>query len=101
MDPFGLGTMDQVEPFHDSVSVRISLPVLYAPTPVQADGAEHDTPLRVSDSRLEVSGLGTIDQADPFHISTSVSLYEPSTAYSPTAVHAVELLHETAVRATV
>ena len=73
----------------------------YSPTAVQADGAEHDTPLRRPDSRLEVSGLGTIDHTDPFHISTSVSPYEPSRAYSPTAVHTVELLHETASRATV
>ena len=73
-ETFGLGRMDQVEPFHDSISVRSSLPLLYDPTAVQAEGPEHDTPLSVSDSTLEVSGLGTIDHADPFQVSMSVSL---------------------------
>jgi hypothetical protein len=47
---------------------------------------------------LEVLGLGTIDHTEPFHDSISVWFSKPSTASMPTAVQAVELLHDTPVK---
>jgi hypothetical protein len=98
----GLGTIDHTEPFHDSISVSAMLDWfgsygVNVPTAVQAEGLLHETPPRVLFWMLEVLGLGTIDHAEPFHDSISVWFSAPSTASTPTAVQAVELLHETPV----
>ena len=69
---FGLGTIDQVTPFHCSMRVFGVLPTLKVPTAVQAEAAEHETPVRSFDWVSLVFGLGTIDQVTPFHCSTSV-----------------------------
>jgi hypothetical protein len=69
----GLDTIDHVDPFHDSISVRSALVVLVVmlePTDMHADGPLHDTPARKSFG--EGLGLATIDHAVPFHDSISV-----------------------------
>jgi hypothetical protein len=46
--------------------------VLSLPTAVQSVGLVHDTPSSVLSSVADTSGLGTIDQVEPFHDSVSV-----------------------------
>ena len=60
----------QVEPFH--CSMRASGAVRAKPTVTQNEVLTHDTPERSLSSVETVLGLGTMDQADPFHCSTSV-----------------------------
>jgi hypothetical protein len=90
---FGLGTIDQVVPFHDSTSVLGLRP--RAPTAVQVVGDTHDTAERPS-PRESGFGLGTIDQVVPFHDSMRV-LGPPFAAVPvPTAVQALADTHDTA-----
>jgi hypothetical protein len=66
----GVGTTDQVLPFQDSTRGCTSPPLfLKYPTAVHEVRETHDTPSK----RLPVVltlGVGTIDQAVPFHVST-------------------------------
>jgi hypothetical protein len=71
----GLETIDQVVPFHISVKVLTMLLLLLVddPTAMQESSDVHATP----DNELlsvPTSGLETIDQAVPFHVSISVWL---------------------------
>src|SRR5579859_3578024 len=73
----GLGTTDQTVPFHDSIRVLLAeprpLPVL--PTATQSRAETQETPARALGVDSEPGlGLGTIDQAVPFHDSTRVLL---------------------------
>jgi len=103
----GLGTMDQVDPFHDSTSVSDPPDALGpSPTAVHAAGPVHDTPWRELSGNGEPgegSGLGTMDQVVPFQDSTSVPVNKgpPEVEVlpaSPTAVHDAGPVHETALR---
>jgi hypothetical protein len=65
------------------------------PTAVQAEAEVHETPMRPFSSRPLMVGLGTIDQAVPFHCSTRVW---PVDAIEPTATQTETEAHETASR---
>ena len=97
----GLGTTDQLVPFHDSTNVLICTLSICSrkPTAVQAAGDTHDTPV----SQLEPFtgggwGEGATDQLVPFHDSTSVLTTSPLRSKEPTAVQAVADAHDTALR---
>src|SRR5580692_10387350 len=93
----GLGTIDQADPFHDSISVwRTGALSSASPTAMQCVGSEQDTPDRVF-SVGEGEGLGTMDQAVPSHDSISVSWSVP-TSTLPTAAQSVGPLHDTPER---
>jgi hypothetical protein len=64
-----LDTIDQAEPFHDSNSGSPAAD----PRAVHALGCGHDTLFKKLLLAPEF-GLGTTDQATPFHCSTSVWL---------------------------
>jgi hypothetical protein len=86
--PFGLGTTDHAEPFHDSTNVCAG-PLPVEPTATQFVTEVHATPA----SKLCVGdgfGLGTTAQVVPFHHSVRVSWFEPLKEY-PTATHALAL----------
>jgi hypothetical protein len=93
MDPFGLGTMDQDEPFHISVSVS-SVDPWYVPTAIQKSGPLHDT----SESPLfwdaDVFGLGTIDQAETVVAAEA----DPARASTPPPRHASPIAKRTSGR---
>lgn len=82
--PDGLGDrmIDHLLPFRRSTSVEPRLP---RPTAVQSVADTHDTPVSAGlTATLPKSGglgEGVIDQADPFHCSTSVDF--PSQFLSP------------------
>ncbi len=82
----GLGTMDQADPFHDSINVWAPAVVSAKPTAVQSVGPVHDTPDNCSYVDVGTSGLGTVDQAVPFHDSASVSRPLEPTWALPTAM---------------
>ena len=97
--PLGLGAADQVIPSHDSIKVATlcESTVLLPPTATQAVELVHDTALRPSPVRPGTDvglGLGTIDQAAPFHDSTSVPV-PPVVSKKPTAVQSVRPVHDT------
>ena len=69
----GLGTIAQTDPFQDSIRVCAwALAVVWPPTATHAEGLLHDTAARRCPKWASVLGLGTIDQADPFHDSINV-----------------------------
>jgi hypothetical protein len=89
----GLGMIDQLAPFQNSLSVRY--PPAPAerfayPTALQNVSPVHDTARRLSFSPNPVLGLGISDHADPFQSSAKV----PS-PLKPTAMHHVERGHDT------
>jgi hypothetical protein len=76
---FGFATIDQTEPFQDSIS-DCSIPGLVPPpTAVHADAETQDTPPKTSPAPATL-GLGTTDHAVPSHDSTSVPAGESPTA---------------------
>jgi hypothetical protein len=86
--PFGLGTTDHAEPFHDSTN-DCAGPLPVEPTATQFVTEVHATPA----SKLCVGdgfGLGTTAQVVPFHHSVRVSWFVPLKEY-PTATHALAL----------
>jgi hypothetical protein len=85
VDGLGLGTTDQVVPFHCSIRDP--------PTAMQAEAEVHDTP-----SRPPELGLGTTDQVVPFHCSIRDDTEKGAVCMVelPTAVQAVADEHETA-----
>ena len=89
-DGFGVDLTVHVVPFHCSASVTpAKAPELsVVPTAVQAEDEVHDTEVRMGDR----PGLGVdwMLHAAPSHRSASVPRLEP-----PTAVHAVEDVHDT------
>jgi len=93
---FGLGTIDQVTPSHDSTNV-LSGPDegKTQPTETHEVGLVHDTSARLK-SLPAGSGLGTIDHDMPSHDSTSVSGAMPSEPI-PTATQLVALAQLTPV----
>jgi hypothetical protein len=98
-EPFGLGTADQAVPFHDSTRVFDVRPPpttfwIETPTAVQSVADRHDTPYRML-SPGPGFGLGTTDQAVPFHDSTKVS---GALRTEPTAVQSVADTHDTPFR---
>ena len=67
---FGLGTMVQAEPFHDSIKVwKWSVSEKKAPTAMHADGRRQDVPDNWVSAEDETFGLGTTDHTEPFHDS--------------------------------
>ena len=97
--PFGLGTTDHEVPSHDSIKVCTKWVEirLLPPTATHAVELVHDTAWSESPERPGIdvgSGLGTIDHADPFHDSTSVSA-PLSESKKPTAVQSVGPVHDT------
>jgi hypothetical protein len=82
VDGLGLGTIDHVEPFHASISVRF-MPSLYVPTAKQLDGPLQATPLR-ADWVPVVVGAEATDHAAPFHDSINCRVFVPL-VYDPTA----------------
>lgn len=100
---FGVATVVQPEPFHDSAKVTSWWVVgeKYWPTDVHAVVALQETPkseLSATPEPALGSGVGWIDQLVPFHLSASVTptvstLPMPD---DPTAVHAVADVHDTA-----
>src|SRR3974390_1290906 len=96
-EPLGLGTMDQVDPFHDSISVWSAVPLKNWPTAVHAAGPGHEMPNSSLSCDAEASGLGTMDQVDPFHDSISVWSAAPLKNW-PTAMHAAGPVHDTPLR---
>jgi len=91
---FGLATTVHVVPFHISASVWVS-PFWY-PTAMQKALLRQDTPLKAVSPGVARFGVVTTDQAVPFHCSTRGA--EPEeTAWSPTAMQKVALVHETRV----
>ena len=97
---FGLDTILQAEPFHDSISVwrkpRTSL--TDQPTAVHEFVDAHDTPEKTFELASRF-GLGTIFQLLPFHASTRVRLgarvSKPANPYVPTAWHERGETHDT------
>src|SRR5271165_4856095 len=93
----GLGTTDQVFPFHDSMRVRSSpVSVEYWPTAAQAVSLIHDTSRSGSEPKPGL-GLGTNDQKVPFHDSTKVrgSGDGPPVNHEPTVTQLDALMHDT------
>jgi hypothetical protein len=95
---FGLDTIFQALPFHDSISVRLTpLAAWYEPTAVHDAVDTHATLLSASAlvppwMRLDRS----TDQVFPFHNSTSGNVLNVELACQlPTATHAVAETHET------
>jgi hypothetical protein len=84
----GLGTIDQAVPFHCSMRVSLALVVSRPPTAVQAVVEMHVIPARPSLSVALAFGLGTIDQAVPFHCSMRVCAMRFALEELPTAKHA-------------
>jgi hypothetical protein len=92
MAPLGLGDglIDQVVPFHTSTSVWSALPLYDCPTATQYDELAQDTAYRTLLGLR--SGVGVIDQLDPFQTSASGPLVD-----SPTATHCDARPHDTAL----
>jgi hypothetical protein len=95
VDPLGLATIDQDEPFHNSVSVDVTVPVWLLPVAAQNDGPLHDTPRRALALAPVTAGVVTIVHAVPFHCSTS-AVVAPPVVDVPTASQLVALEQETA-----
>jgi hypothetical protein len=91
---FGGSWIDQVEPFHASASAKVSVPLLYEPTAMHAVDDVHATWL--SCEVVAPPGFGVVwtDQLEPSHVSASVTVLVPS-KYEPTAMQAVEDVHDT------
>jgi hypothetical protein len=70
--------MDHSEPFHASINVVVTRPLVESPTATQLDALMHDTPSRAFSSAGPVLGLGTIDHTDPFHASMRVWSLPPA-----------------------
>jgi hypothetical protein len=68
----GLGTIDQTDPFHDSIRDGPESDGRY-PTAKQSLALTHETP-RSWFGASATSGLGVTDQFVPFQVSTSVSM---------------------------
>src|SRR5580658_5355312 len=86
----GLGVIDQLVPFHDSMRV----PPLYQPAVSHDMDDTHEIPLR--ESPLPSLGLGVMLQLVPFHDSIRVPPSVPFTVMkAPTAMHDLDDTHET------
>jgi hypothetical protein len=83
----GLGTIDQLDPFHRSISVAVAV----LPTAKQLVAEAHDTPASPTPTSPAGCGLGTIDQLDPFHRSMNDAVNVP-----PTEKQLVADAHDTA-----
>jgi hypothetical protein len=78
-DPLGLGTIVQLVPFHNSVSVER---FWEDPTAMQNVGPLHDTDPKELSELGEVLALGTID-----HVETVAAGDDAGTASTPAATH--------------
>ena len=69
---FGMEMVDQADPFHCSANGVLQLPqaALTLPTAMHVSAELQLTP--VNDELPVGLGIGTIDQADPFHCSANV-----------------------------
>jgi hypothetical protein len=98
---FGLAMIFQLVPFQRSTSVRAVEPSVdddESPTAKQLVGLGHDTLNRLTSAAPFGVGLGTIDQAVPFHRSINVFALidvDANDAVSPTAKQLVALEHAT------
>src|SRR6476646_9984222 len=92
---FGLGTIDQLPPFHRSIKVLVVVLVEYEPTAKQLMVLAQDTPFNVATKFAgSMTGLGWVDQAVPFQRSRSGLVTAPPKA-SPTAKQLVVDGHDT------
>jgi len=73
---FGLGTIDQLVPFHRSINVAVDV----LPTAKQLVDDVHDTPARPAPPCPAGCGLGTTDHTDPSHLSINDAENVPPTA---------------------
>src|ERR1700728_4587032 len=91
----GLGTMDHLAPFHDSIKVLFPLPA--CPAAVHTAAETHDTPVRPFNAPCPL-GLGTMDHwvpsQDSIKVTSRLCVGEPTSA-PPTAVQAVGEVHDT------
>ena len=96
-ETFGLGVIDQVDPFHRSNSVRSASEAdSDVPDAMQNVEVTHETEDRESSTPgVSTLGLGTTDQALPFHCSIKVPATAPPPAASPTATQNDVERHET------
>ena len=91
----GLGTIDQLVPFHRSIKVFVVVLVEYEPTAKQLEGVAHDTPFNFATMLAgSTAGLGSTDQAVPFQRSKSGLIAAPPNE-SPTAKQLVVDGHDT------
>src|SRR5581483_6322948 len=92
-EPLGLGTScaDQPDPFQRSASG----PLLPDPTPTHALDEVHDTPSSVIALLPAGAAADCIDQVKPSHLSINAAGRDP-TEYSPTAMHILGAVHDTA-----
>jgi len=82
-------------PFHCSMSGANVPAKSAAPTATQKLVVTHETPLRYGEVAFGTEGIGSDDQAEPFHSSATVA---PFRGWSPlpTAMQKAEVTHETA-----
>ena len=69
-----VGTTDHAVPFQASASVWLTVPLKSSPTAVHHVVDRHETSVSSEKPPVPWSGLGTIDQSEPFHSSTNVSV---------------------------
>ncbi len=75
---FGLGSTDQLVPFHRSTNVWVAKPeVAHHPTAKQLVVLAHDTPVRLLLPDPAGCGVVTSDQLVPFQCSTRLVVAEP------------------------
>ena len=93
VEVFGLVTMDQAEPFQDSIRVWSGVAGFAKPAATQKLGLVHDTPWSRLLCEVEVFGLVTMDQAEPFQ--DSMRVWVTLLWALPTATQKLGLVHET------
>jgi hypothetical protein len=96
---FGVGVIDQVEPFQDSESVCETDPAeMLDPTATHAEFAAHDTADSAALSAPLGFGVGVIDQVEPSQDSASAAVTDWLLVDDPTARQDEALLQDTALR---
>ena len=93
----GLGTIDQVEPFHCSISDVFGPAVSVNPAATQKVTLGQDTPSMYAASS-DGLGLATTDHELPFHCSMRVRSPKPVSAVAPAATQNDALLQLTVFR---
>jgi len=70
---FGLETLDQADPFHDSTNVLVPLPLVVPkdPTATHLVSDTHDTPFSEFAEKFGALRPGTTDHEAPSHRSTN------------------------------
>ena len=93
-----LATIDQAEPFQNSVRVTgTDWRFVYEPTATQYDALTHETPLSPTLVPPFGGGCAGTAQRDPFQTSVSAQFISLLSVYEPTATQCDALAHETAL----